>query len=120
MCSSDLLQYGDCTGEIGQFFEKHGRRIHHWFEVNESLDQAAALIKTLDVIITVDNTVAHLSGALGVPTWVMLPANAEWRYGVEGDRMPWYPAMRLFRRRPGEDWHSVISQVRSALLGFTK
>ena len=52
----------------------------------------------LDLVITVDNTVAHLCGALGMPVWILLPFSAEWRYARVGAALPWYPSARLFRQ----------------------
>jgi tetratricopeptide (TPR) repeat protein len=75
----------------------------------------AALVELLDLVITVDTSVAHLAGALGKPVWVLLPFNPDWRWLQGRDDSPWYPAARLFRQsRPG-DWSGVIDTVRRAL-----
>jgi tetratricopeptide (TPR) repeat protein len=77
--------------------------------------ETAALVAGLDLVITVDTAVAHLAGALGVPTWVMLPHAPDWRWLLHRADSPWYQSMRLFRQdRPG-DWDGVIAQVASAL-----
>lgn len=60
--------------------------------------QTAALIENLDLVITVDTSVAHLAGALGKPTWIMLPYVPDWRWMLDRDDSPWYPTARLFRR----------------------
>jgi len=66
------------------------------------IDELAAVIAALDLTITVANTLAHLGGALGKPTWVLLSPTPEWRYPRAGPRMPWYPSLRLYRRaNPG-------------------
>jgi len=71
----------------------------------------AAIVTRLDLVITSDTALTHLAGALGVPTWVVLPHAADWRWGVAGDSCPWYPTVRLFRQpRPG-DWKSVFRRV---------
>jgi len=62
--------------------------------------------------------VVHLSGALGRPCWVLVPAVAEWRYLSEGERMPWYPSVRLFRQTQLGDWGPVITRVAAELQGF--
>jgi len=71
----------------------------------------AALISQLDLVITVDTSIAHLAGALGAPTWVVLPFVAEWRWMVERADSPWYPTMRLFRQPEAGDWDSVMRAV---------
>jgi len=80
----------------------------------------AAAISQLDLVITVDTSVAHLAGALGVPTWVLLSAIPDWRYGAEGERTPWYPTMRLFRQRADGDWEDVVSRAAQALRTTSK
>jgi hypothetical protein len=77
----------------------------------------AALLSLLDLLITVDTSVAHLAGALGIPVWLLLPEDADWRWQTGRTDSPWYPSMRLFRQpRPG-DWDSVVGAVLAALGG---
>jgi hypothetical protein len=80
----------------------------------------AALIKDLDLVITVDTAVAHLAGALGKRCWVLLPAYlTDWRWLTEREDTPWYPGvMRLFRQRAGEGWTPVIAEAARALAAF--
>lgn len=84
----------------------------------EALDEAhgrfmdtTAIINNLDLIITVDTSIAHLAGALGKPTWVILPYPAEWRWLMNRDDSPWYPTMRLFRQNEYERWDSVLAAL---------
>jgi len=81
----------------------------------KSLDDTAALIETLDLVITVDTAVAHLAGALGKPTWLLLHDFADCRWGLQADRSYWYADMRLFRQRDAGDWPGVIAEVTAAL-----
>jgi len=88
----------------------------------DDLDATLAVIAGLDLVVTVDTLIAHLAGAAGVPVWVLLPFNADWRWlnarPEYRDHSPWYPSMRLFRqRRPGE-WDEVFGEVEKALGGF--
>jgi hypothetical protein len=69
----------------------------------------------LDLVITVDTYVAHLAGALGIETWVLLPHGPEWRWGTSGASTPWYPRARLFRQPSAGDWDQVMGQVLDAL-----
>ena len=71
----------------------------------------ARIMRALDLIISVDTMTAHLAGALGVPTWTLLPVEADWRWMRDRDDTPWYPTMRLFRQREEGKWDAVIDDV---------
>ncbi len=75
----------------------------------------AALIATLDCVISIDTSVAHVAAALGKPTWVMLPHAPDWRWLLQREDSPWYPAMRLFRQAAQDDWGSVVESLSVAL-----
>lgn len=77
--------------------------------------ETAALIETLDLVISIDTGIAHLAGALGKPVWIMLPYRADWRWMRERSDTPWYPQARLFRQSKPGDWASVVTRVRAAL-----
>jgi Flp pilus assembly protein TadD len=80
----------------------------------------AALISRLDLVITVDTAVAHLAGALGKPTWVILPHAPDWRWMLKRQDSPWYPTMRLFRQTSPGHWQDVIKRVALSLVKYTK
>ena len=73
--------------------------------------EAARVIRSLDLLITVDSMPAHLAGALGTPVWTLLPADADWRWMVARDDSPWYPTMRLFRQERQGEWGPVVARV---------
>jgi hypothetical protein len=78
----------------------------------------AALMKAFDLVISVDSMPAHLSGALGVPTWTLLHTAADWRWMESRSDSPWYPTMRLFRQERTGDWQGVMNRVADALNGL--
>jgi hypothetical protein len=80
-----------------------------------TLDDAAAAIDELDLIISVDSSLCHLAGALAKPVWTLVQRRPDWRWLRTGDTTPWYPTMRLFRQKAPGDWDGVIAQVRSEL-----
>lgn len=77
--------------------------------------ETAALVSCMDLIITVDTSVAHLAGALGRPTWILLPHVPDWRWLLGCEDSPWYPTARLFRQTEPRDYESVIERVRRDL-----
>jgi hypothetical protein len=74
-----------------------------------------SVMKNLDLIITVDTSIAHLAGALNVPVWVILPLYADWRWMLDRTDSPFYPSMRLFRQKEPQNWEIIIDQINSAL-----
>jgi hypothetical protein len=76
---------------------------------------AAAAMCALDLVIAVDAMPAHLAGTLGVPTWLLLKHEADWRWMQDREDTPWYPALRLFRQPQPGDWHSVAQRIAADL-----
>jgi ADP-heptose:LPS heptosyltransferase len=92
-------------------------------QVNDFSD-TAALCDCLDLVLTVDTSVAHLSAALGRPTWVLLHFNADWRWLLDRVDSPWYPTATLYRQRTLGDWGEVFARLRHDVVqmfsrGFT-
>jgi len=78
----------------------------------------ARAVRALDLLVTIDSMPAHVGGALGVPTWTLLHADADWRWMDDRHDSPWYPGMRLFRQRHAGDWSDVIAEVLASLPEF--
>jgi tetratricopeptide (TPR) repeat protein len=78
-------------------------------------NDTAALIMALDLIVTVDSSVAHLAGALGRPTWIALPLVPDWRWMLDRDDSPWYPSVKLFRQSKRGDWDDVFARMAAEL-----
>jgi hypothetical protein len=97
--------------------EETGIRISHfpgWVETYD-YDKTASFVSSLDLIVTVCTTIHHLGGALGVPTWTLVPSRPSWRYMVKGERLPWYNSVRLFRQERDGDWRDPINRVAQEL-----
>jgi hypothetical protein len=80
-----------------------------------NIDVLAAQVAAMDLVVTIDNSTAHLAAALGVPTWLLLPFAPDWRWLLTARTSLWYPSMRLFRQPEIGDWPSVLQQVESEL-----
>lgn len=106
------LQQGPARAEIGT---GAGPRFAAATPEGSDIVDTAALMATLDGILTVDTMVAHLAGALGLPVWVMLPFAADWRWQVGRRDSSWYPTMRLFRQPAPGDWRPVVREVVAGL-----
>lgn len=75
----------------------------------------AAILSALDLLLSVDTSVANLAGALGIPTWVLLGTPPEWRWGLPGRPSPWYPAVRIWRQDTPGDWDGLLARVTAEL-----
>lgn len=74
--------------------------------------EAAAALVQLDLLLAVDAPLAHLAGALGVPTWLLLPTTSDWRWGATGSRSLWYPSVRIYRQTIPGDWSAPLERIR--------
>ncbi len=90
-------------------------RVTHLGDDLHDFTDTAAVLAACDLTVCVDTSVAHLAGALGRPLWVLLPFQPDWRWTLNAERTPWYPAARLFRQPAPGDWDSVCNQLREAL-----
>ena len=111
------LQYGDIKQEIGEYYSSTGILIYTDQEINPltNLDDFAAQISALDLVISISNTTVHISGALGKKVWTLLPYVPDWRWMLKREDTPWYPTMKLFRQSQMNDWRDVFQRVSLAL-----
>ena len=113
------LQYGSHERELERFHARGRGRLESLDGVDplKELDDFAALVASLDLVITIDNSTAHLAGALGTPVWVLLPCSADWRWLLDREDSVWYDSARLFRQaEPGaKGWQPVLERVARAL-----
>lgn len=109
------LQYTDASDEVDEIERDYGIKIHHWPHATQTkdMDDQAALMSQLDLVISVDQTAVHFGGALGVPTWVLVPKWPNWRYGLTGSTIPWYKSAKLYRQRT--EWVHTIAEAASDL-----
>jgi tetratricopeptide (TPR) repeat protein len=110
------LQYAASDQELATA-RSGGFVVHHWQEAIADYDETAALVEALDVVVSVCTSVVHLAGALARPALVMVPAVADWRFGHEGESMPWHPTARLLRQSRQGEWTGVLARLREALVG---
>ena len=111
------LQKGDVgVSQIASFQEKHPLiDPENMLEGDSDLMDAAAIMTNLNLVITSCTAIAHLGGALGVPTWVILGKSADWRWFLDREDSPWYPSVRLFRQSEFGDWNGVFQRVTKAV-----
>jgi len=106
-----LLQRGPGRGESAGFGVDSG---------SDDVVECARVMKALDRVVTVDSMPAHLAGALGVPVWTLLHAEADWRWMEGREDSPWYPTMRLLRQEAAGEWEPVIARVAAGLREMTE
>jgi tetratricopeptide (TPR) repeat protein len=106
------LQHGPVEADLAAFEQLPcAPRIYHWADVQADCAELAALISALDLVVSVCNASVHLGGALGKPVLALVPHSPEWRYLFKGNRMPWYPSVRLFRQTEAGNWKPVLDEV---------
>lgn len=113
------LQYGDVAAECEAASSVFGKPIVQFAEAIADYDETAALVCALDLVVSVQTAIVHLTGALGKTALVMLPFSPEWRYMRSGDRMLWYPSVKLFRQEKVKDWDPVIARIAQELAAFS-
>lgn len=104
------LQKGAGADEAARYGQLY-RNFHDIGPDLNTMAETASAIAALDIVLTVDTSVAHVAGAMGKPVWLMLPSYGDWRWHYTREDSPWYPTMRLFRRRFGCDWSEVVARL---------
>lgn len=102
-------------GEEARQIAETGLKLIDRMDECDDLMETAALITQLDLVVSVDTAVMHLTGALGKPLWLVNRFETEWRWMLEREDSPWYPTMRIFRQRRTGSWEEVIARVAGAL-----
>lgn len=111
------LQKGEPAEQIGSL--PGDVRVRDGSSRDRDLAETAALLATLDLVITTDTCIAHLAGAMAKPVWILLPYLSDWRWMQEIESTPWYPTARLFRQSSPGDWAGVLDRVVAELREFT-
>lgn len=116
------LQYGDHSEELRRVGEELGVEILSDSEVDPltNLDDFAAQVAAMDLVISIDNSTVHMAGGLGVPTWALLPSVPDFRWRLESDRSPWYPTVTLIRQTRRGEWREVFERVERMLKRLTE
>ena len=111
------LQYGEVEQEISQVAKDLGVKVVNLDSVNkyDDIDSLAATIEACDLVISIDNTTAHLAGALGKETHVLLPYVSDWRWLLDREDSPWYQSLRLVRQATVFDWSEAFSNLKQNL-----
>jgi hypothetical protein len=115
------LQYGDVRDELNDCQQQLGVTIHAWDGEDHfnNLDGLASIIAALDLVVSIDNSTVHLAGALGVPTWNILPFAADFRWMHGTARSPSYPSIRLLRQQSPGEWREVFEAVAMKLTAMS-
>jgi ADP-heptose:LPS heptosyltransferase len=90
--------------------------IKYFGDALEDFTDTAALCELMDIVISVDTSVAHLAGTLGKRTWVLLPYSPDWRWLLDRDDSPWYPSVKLFRQEKIGNWNGLLDRLKVDLL----
>lgn len=108
------LQYKDASEDIAEFKRAHpdiSLTQYPWATLTHDYDDTAALVAVCDYVCCIQTAVAHTAGALGVPATVLIPKATTWRYGLEGNTIPWYRSLRVIRQTNDHEWTDEINRA---------
>jgi len=119
-CDFINLQYGDSFEERKNFKEKFHKEIINFdnFNLTNDFESLSALIKSCDLVITISNVIAHLSGAIGKKTWVIVPLSTQWHWFHDRNNSLWYPNVKLFRQTQYGKWDNIIEKIYNEILNL--
>ena len=112
------LQYDTNQTELQAIRAEHACQLHHWQDAIDDYDQTAALVASLDLVISVATSVVHLAGALGQTVWVLVNAAPRWCYMHRGVRLPWYASAQVFRQPRLGDWATPVTECALTLRSY--
>lgn len=101
-----------------QYWPDHAQNFNNFTAELYDFTDTAALIANLDLVISVDTSTAHLAGAMNKPVWILNRHDNCWRWLESGEKSPWYPSAKLYRKKYGEGWENIVQQVRRDLLQY--
>jgi tetratricopeptide (TPR) repeat protein len=115
------IQYGPAGAEAAAAQRRFGIALDDGSDCDplSNLDDFAAKLAALDLVVSVDNSTAHLAAALGKPVWTLLPFAADWRWMLDRESTPWYPTMRLLRCRAADNWTELLQRTARLLTSAT-
>jgi hypothetical protein len=115
------LQYGAAAADAAKVRRQFGVSLDDGTDCDPllDLDNFAAKIAALDLVLSVDNSTAHLAAAIGTPVWTVLPFAPDWRWMLARETTPWYPTMRLLRCRAADNWTELLRRVARRLTSAT-
>ena len=93
-----------------------GSGLRHYGEELKDFTDTAALCELMDVVVSVDTSVAHLAAAIGKPTWILLPYSPDWRWLLDREDSPWYGTVKLYRQDESRNWGVVLKRVAADLV----
>ena len=114
---SDIQIYSFQTSKIDDESEKLKNTLPliDLYEYIKDYNDTAALLKNIDILITIDTSIAHLAGSLGVKTFLLLPYDSEWRWFTDEEKTPWYDSIKIFKQKNPKQWNEVIKRVKNEI-----
>ena len=112
------LEYGDISFEKNMLEKKKKRQLIYFnnLDYKNDLEDLSALIKSCDLVVSIANATAHLSGAIGMETWVLIPADTQWYWHSKNKESLWYSSAKLFRQKIRDEWDYVLDVMKEEII----